>query len=182
MASDQTDLIREADDLLDGITPGPWRRPDQLLGLRNGGIFAEGGKEVVIIAHSRPGDADGEFIAAAPDLVRRLRDALGMSERQVRSKRDQIDAMTEVGERIARERDELRAALAEANATTAALREREETIGHIAEVERFKAVEATRELVEAGEAIERVRKIVDDPTLKDYAALAAIRRAIEGEQ
>lgn len=80
------------------------------------------------------------------------------------------------------------AALAEANATIAALREREETAGHIAEVERFRAIEATRELVEAREAIERVRALADEwmgdgsnprSFLKRIAGLA-LRRAIEG--
>lgn len=82
------------------------------------------------------------------------------------------------------ERDEARAALAEANATIAALREREETAGHIAEVERFKAVEATAELVKAQETIERVRALADEwgAGIGGTVAALAIRRAIEGPQ
>lgn len=110
MSGEPTDLIREATDALAGITPGPWTSEDTYVdtpALPNNDYVA-------ISAWSH---VDARFIAAAQDLVRRLRDALGMSERQVRNKRDQIDVMSEVGERIARERDELRADLAEANAT-----------------------------------------------------------------
>lgn len=79
---------------------------------------------------------------------------------------------------------ELKAALAEANATIAALREREETAGHIADVEMFKAVEATAELVKAQETIERVRALADEwgAGIGGTVAALALRRAIEGEQ
>lgn len=79
---------------------------------------------------------------------------------------------------------EARAALAEANATISALREREETAGHIAEVEMFKAIEANAELVKAQETIERVRALADEwgAGIGSTVAALAIRRAIEGPQ
>lgn len=80
--------------------------------------------------------------------------------------------------------DKLRAEIAELRATIAALREREETAGHIADVEMFKAVEATAELVKAQETIERVRALADEwgAGIGGTVAVLAIRRAIEGPQ
>ena len=76
MASEPTDLIRAATEALDGITPAPWKI-DQ---------YDEGNLDsIVSVADDRIGGwvevaksmgADARLIASAPDLVRRLRDAL----------------------------------------------------------------------------------------------------------
>lgn len=153
--ADPTDLIREADAALDGITPAPWKIDE----------YDEGPlASIVSVADDRIGgwvevaksmDCDARFAAAAPDLVRRLRDALATALDDNRTLAD---------------------------ATIAALHAQVEHEGHQADVERFKAVEATAELVKAQETISRVREacdyLEDGPT---RAAVRHIRRAIEGE-
>lgn len=82
MASDPAGLIREVDAALDGITPGLWSSytPNPRHNPTDRVVFSETLREDPLargweVAEGvRAGDA--EFIAAAPDLVRRLRDAL----------------------------------------------------------------------------------------------------------
>lgn len=71
------------------------------------------------------------------------------------------DEARETADRFREGLGETKADLAEANATIAALRVREETVGHIAESERFRAIEATRELVQAREVIAACRPAVE---------------------
>ncbi|MBS4102421.1 hypothetical protein [Tsukamurella paurometabola] len=80
MASDPTDLIREADEALDGITPGPWR-------ISSNGNLVWGEYEPIAwlndegaVEQVEMTAEDARLIAAAPALVRRLRDALAASE------------------------------------------------------------------------------------------------------
>lgn len=126
---------------------------------------------------------------AWPCEVRRLRDALEAERNAAKQARNLCDhrhaGISTYADTLLTELSETKAALAEANATIAALREREETAGHIAESERFRAIEATRELVEAREAIERVRAVIESPYHGTYWGRVQvpqedIRRAIEG--
>ena len=136
----------------------------------------------------------GPIVDDPADLVRRLRDALATALDDNRTLADtyrsehdralRLAIRAAGAEEVQVQRDEARAALAEANATIAALREREETAGHIADVEMFKAVEATAELVKAQETIERVRALADEWGAGSGGTVAALalRRAIEGPQ
>lgn len=196
MSSDPTDLIREASETLDGITPGPWALHDRGIGVEvhapNGadsvdpnGTHCLTDDDVFDERYAPRSMANAVFIANAPTLVRRLRDALeatagdacGTCLAIAREARKDASLFENLY-------DEARAALAEANATIAALREREETAGHIADVEMFKAVEATAELVKSQETIERVRALADEwgAGIGGTVAALALRRAIEGPQ
>ena len=79
MASDPADLIREADAALDGITPGPWEAsgfdnmPHDVVQMEDD---EHGTPWAVDQVAGQVKPRDAEFIAAAPDLVRRLRDEL----------------------------------------------------------------------------------------------------------
>ncbi|MGZ9830251.1 hypothetical protein ACXYTP_25385 [Tsukamurella ocularis] len=121
MASDPADLIREADAALDGITPGPWEAsgfdnmPHDVVQMEDD---EHGTPWAVDQVAGQVKPRDAEFIAAAPDLVRRLRDALeatagdacGTCLAIAREARKDASLFENLY-------DEARAALAEANAT-----------------------------------------------------------------
>ncbi|WP_336790393.1 hypothetical protein [Gordonia malaquae] len=101
MTDETPDVVSRARAALDGITPGRWRLPETLLGIKNGGVFSEG-KEVAIVAHTR-GDADGRFIAASPDLVRDLVAEVEKARRAARTlgkviDRQALDALHAIGQ------------------------------------------------------------------------------------
>ena len=74
------DLIREANDLLAGITPGPWVRdnPDDRFSEHDDVFSGDVWSRRVAGLISRR--ADATFIAAAPDLVRDLADKVERQE------------------------------------------------------------------------------------------------------
>lgn len=102
-ASNPTALIHEADALLGGITPGEWWVDtgsfDQVASVH---IPVTGdGTHLFTCPECRTG-AETErdhasFVAAAPDLVKRLRDALAASEAALAEAHEQIDTMIEKG-------------------------------------------------------------------------------------
>ncbi|MEC4616282.1 hypothetical protein [Tsukamurella tyrosinosolvens] len=201
MASDPTDLIREADAALDGITPEPWSTVTS----ERGQIAVVNAETKFFIALLHPddqgtevGESNVRFIASAPDLVRRLRD-------DVHRLRTELGEWTTATLRLIRERDEARADLAEV--LTAITGETEQALlvrsgwivaeaggctcygggpyGHepgcglepivkLADVGRTGAA-----LAEAKATIERVRALCDDKSAGPlYESL--VRRAIEG--
>lgn len=140
MASEPTDLIRAVDEALDGITPAPWKIDE----------YDEGPlASIVSVADDRIGgwvevaksmDCDARFVAAAPDLVRRLRDALATAQDDnhtladaYRSEHDRalrLAIRAAGADEVLAQRDEARAALAEANATIERVKALADTYGY----------------------------------------------------
>lgn len=161
------DVAQRARAALDGITPGPWwwtaETRARLIALGADKHELTDAREIIrCAALLHPGEADARFIAAAPDLVRKL----AAEVEKLRAQPVELSAQL----------------LADAAGWEAVAEEHADTIGKVdAEVEKLCAtVERVRELAEHW-ANPKIRVDGQAPPIRPEHAARVILRALDGE-